>query len=129
MLCIENELYITNVGDSRSIIVKKNGSFYAVSFDHKPNVINERLRIEKNGGYITKDGSVYRVVGRLSVSRSFGDKDLKDYVICQPDIYKHTRDDDNDMCIVIGSDGLWDVLSNSEVSITMYRLLRNKVLF
>lgn len=124
MLCIGNKLYITNVGDSRSIIVKKNCSFYAVSFDHKPNVINERLRIERNGGFISQDGSVYRVEGKLSVSRSFGDKDLKDYVICQPDICMHEKDDE-DMCIVIGSDGLWDVLSNSEVSITTYRLLRN----
>lgn len=82
----------------------------AMSVDHKPNTREERTRIEDAGGVVVWAGT-WRVGGVLAVSRAFGDRPLKRYVIPTPDIRDEqlTHDDD---CLILASDGLWDVVSN-----------------
>ena len=49
------------------------------------------------------------------MSRSIGDLEAKKYgVIYDPDIFKYELKE-NDKVIVIGSDGLWEQLTNEEV--------------
>lgn len=81
-----------------------------MSVDHKPNTREERTRIEDAGGVVVWAGT-WRVGGVLAVSRAFGDRPLKRYVIPTPDIRDEvvTKDDD---CLILASDGLWDVVSN-----------------
>ena len=107
LLIIERKIYIANVGDSRSIISKKNGIIRKdVTRDHKPNYPYEKERIIINGGRtyqtqtlidpnnendeIIDENNIninsnnlillgpYRVFpGSLSVSRTIGDPNAK----------------------------------------------------
>ncbi|KAJ0026044.1 hypothetical protein Pint_08034 [Pistacia integerrima] len=54
----------------------------------------------------------WRVGGVLSVSRAFGDKLLKPFVVAEPEIQEEEIDGVD--FIIIGSDGLWNVLSNQD---------------
>jgi len=103
-------VWIVNVGDSRAVLCKKNGEAIQLSMDHKPNVPEEKKRIEKLGGKISYDGSDWRVK-TLSLSRAFGDLDCCPYVTHLPNIYKYKLDS-KDKFIIMACDGLWDVLSN-----------------
>ncbi|EXB37659.1 putative protein phosphatase 2C 11 [Morus notabilis] len=54
----------------------------------------------------------WRVGGVLAVSRAFGDKFLKPYVVAEPEIQEEEIDGVD--FIIIASDGLWNVLSNKD---------------
>ncbi|XP_020520892.1 probable protein phosphatase 2C 59 isoform X3 [Amborella trichopoda] len=77
-------LLVANVGDSR-VIICRDGNAIAVSRDHKPDQSDERQRIEDAGGFVMWAGT-WRVGGVLAVSRAFGDKLLKQYVVADPEI-------------------------------------------
>ena len=47
-------------------------------------------------------------MGRLGVSRAFGDKSLKPLVVADPDVLTVTLEDGDDF-VVLACDGLWDV--------------------
>lgn len=81
-----------------------------MSVDHKPNSREERTRIEDAGGVVVWAGT-WRVGGVLAVSRAFGDRPLKRYVIPTPDIREEGLTE-ADECLILASDGLWDVISN-----------------
>lgn len=115
LMCIlyEDNIKIINVGDSRAIGCNEYNIGTQLSIDHKPMQFNEKMRIEKMNGNIEIDThNDYRICG-LSLSRSFGDLDTKPYVSHQPEIYDYKYN--NLKFIVLGCDGLWDVLSNQEV--------------
>lgn len=102
-------LYCANVGDSRSVLVTKNG-VYRLSYDDRVKDPIESERINKYGGIIVNN----RVYGQLMLSRSFGDWNIKDVgVIVDPHFTKFELDEDALFC-VIASDGVWDVLKDEE---------------
>ena len=107
-----NILWMINVGDSRGVLCNKNGEAVQLTIDHKPNLVEEKKRIEQLGGKIQYDGSDWRIKS-LSVSRSFGDLDCCPYVTHEPNIYKY-KINPKDKFIIIGCDGLWDALSNQQ---------------
>ena len=131
----QNKLIIANVGDSRLVIFKKSSLFFSTE-DHKPGSPSEKARIEKAGGTIYQTPTLFplhqngkeietpwRVLpGRLSVSRTFGDVEaknenlggMKNVVVALPDITEIELDDDFNF-IVLGCDGIFDVLSNEEI--------------
>ncbi len=104
-------LDIMNLGDSRCVISRKNIA-NAITKDHKPHWPDEKDRITKMGGKIYYDGGDWRI-GDLSVSRAFGDLDNKPYISCVPDIYRY-KVSKHDQFMIIGCDGLWDVIDNQE---------------
>ena len=106
----KNFVWIVNVGDSRAVLCNKSGNAVQLSVDHKPNLPEEKKRIEHLGGKITYDGSDWRIK-TLSLSRAFGDLDCCPYVTHLPNIYKY-KIDSNDKFIILACDGLWDALSN-----------------
>lgn len=111
----KDQIWIANSGDCRAIL-----SFFddpiALSKDHKPDERDEFDRISRLGGHVTfNDRDVPRVQGNLALSRSLGDKYLAPYVICDPEV-KHFNLSTKNKYIVMASDGLWDVLSNNDVS-------------
>ncbi|XP_022141637.1 probable protein phosphatase 2C 11 isoform X2 [Momordica charantia] len=105
-----DRLLVANVGDSR-VVASRAGSAIPLSIDHKPDRSDERQRIEQAGGFVIWAGT-WRVGGILAVSRAFGDKLLKRYVVADPEI-KEEEIDGVDF-IIIASDGLWNVISNEE---------------
>jgi serine/threonine protein phosphatase PrpC len=124
-------LWCANVGDSRAVLAKhKEGTWSAfpLSDDHKPDLPEELARITKHGGRVEalKD-SQGRPVGPsrvwlknedvpgLAMSRSIGDRiATKAGVIAEPEIMDLELNEE-DKFIVIGSDGLWEFLSNEQV--------------
>jgi len=106
-------LYVANTGDSRCILIK-NGQAVPLSEDHKPNREDERARIEASGGHVVYLGT-WRVEGILAVGRAIGDQYLKKYVIPDPEIRHHELTNE-DVALVLATDGVWDVLSNQEVA-------------
>jgi len=107
-----NYLNVVNLGDSRCVLCRDNFAM-PLSKDHKPNWPEERHRIEQIGGKIVFDGYDWRIKD-LSVSRSFGDLESTPFLSNKPDLYRYKLDK-NDKFFVIACDGLWDVMSNSEV--------------
>ena len=130
-----NQLIISNTGDSR-IVIYKNGKIFFVTEDHKPDSEKEKERIKSSGGQIYQSPSIipiyqngkkinlpWRVLpGRLSVSRTFGDIEAKvekyggkkGVIIPTPDITEIELNNDFDF-MVIGCDGIFDVLSNEDL--------------
>ena len=83
-----------------------------MSTDHKPERIDERKRIEALGGKIIHFGT-WRVQGILSISRSFGDRMLRPFVIAEPDLVTRPLEP-QDEYLILASDGVWDVISSQE---------------
>uniref|UniRef100_M8CPK0 protein-serine/threonine phosphatase n=1 Tax=Aegilops tauschii TaxID=37682 RepID=M8CPK0_AEGTA len=95
VLC-SSHIIVSNCGDSRA-----------------PNREDEYARIEALGGKVIQWNG-YRVLGVLAMSRSIGDRYLKPYIIPVPEVTVVARARE-DECLILASDGLWDVLSNEEV--------------
>uniref|UniRef100_A0ACD6AEY8 Uncharacterized protein n=1 Tax=Avena sativa TaxID=4498 RepID=A0ACD6AEY8_AVESA len=85
-----------------------------LSDDHKPNRKDEQMRIENAGGRVSYDGFTWRVDGILAMSRAFGNRGLKKYVIAEPDIQEAEVNDDLEY-LVLATDGLWDVVQNEDI--------------
>ncbi|KAL6629831.1 hypothetical protein ACP70R_029596 [Stipagrostis hirtigluma subsp. patula] len=120
-IILGDRLLVANVGDSRAVI-SKGGEAIAVSKDHKPDQSDERQRIEDAGGFVMWAGT-WRVGGVLAVSRAFGDKLLKQYVVADPDIKEEVVDSSLEF-LILASDGLWDVVSNEE-AVAMVKPIQN----
>ncbi|KAH9261432.1 hypothetical protein BASA81_000076 [Batrachochytrium salamandrivorans] len=104
-----NMLYCANAGDSRAVLgVRSTGQATRLSFDHKASEPTEAARIAKCGGFV-RNG---RVMGMLTVSRSFGDHLMKHLITAVPFVSTtpvHTGD-----VIIIACDGMWDVFEDQE---------------
>ena len=102
--------YCANIGDTRAVLINKE-RIKRISYDDRANDKNEIERVKKSGGVIFGG----RVFGNLMLTRAFGDYELKQYgVICNPHISRNEIDID-DKYIVIASDGVWDVIDESEI--------------
>ncbi|XP_062213804.1 probable protein phosphatase 2C 6 [Phragmites australis] len=107
-----SHIIVANCGDSRAVLCRGKKPV-PLSVDHKPNREDEYARIEAEGGKVIQWNG-YRVFGVLAMSRSIGDRYLKPWIIPVPEITIVPRAKD-DECLILASDGLWDVMSNEEV--------------
>ncbi|CAI9267586.1 unnamed protein product [Lactuca saligna] len=107
-----SHIIIANCGDSRAVLYRGKEAI-ALSNDHKPNREDEYARIEASGGKVIQWNG-HRVFGVLAMSRSIGDGYLKPWIIPEPEV-TFTARARQDECLVLASDGLWDVMSNEEV--------------
>jgi serine/threonine protein phosphatase PrpC len=106
-------LMLINLGDCRAVLCNKRNIAIQLSKDHKPNNLEERIRINELGGIVRFDGADWRI-GDLSVSRAMGDLDNAPFITYQPEIYKYVISR-NDKFIIFACDGLWDVFTIQEV--------------
>ncbi|XP_010443694.1 PREDICTED: probable protein phosphatase 2C 75 [Camelina sativa] len=105
----QDHIVVANTGDSRAVLCR-NGMAIPLSNDHKPDRPDERARIEAAGGRVlVVDGA--RVEGILATSRAIGDRYLKPMVAWEPEVTFMKRES-GDECLILASDGLWDVLSS-----------------
>ena len=127
---------VANVGDSRAILSKGMSQPIELTMDHVASNREERTRIENLGGFVSSVGGTDRVNGTLAVTRSLGDAHLASLLSRSPHVFAMTKteirghceeggksDDeemqsqDSPLCfIVLASDGLWDVMTNEDVS-------------
>ena len=111
-------LMCANVGDSKAYLINKK-EIKIITKDHKCCDANEVKRIRDTGGIVFRE----RVFGTLMLTRSFGDKEMKKYgVLSTPDIFCHNIDE-NDLFVIIASDGVWDVVEEDEI----FKLSQDKI--
>ncbi|KAL5709483.1 protein-serine/threonine phosphatase [Ranunculus cassubicifolius] len=115
------KIITANCGDSRAVLCRS-GKAIPLSSDHKPDRPDELQRIQEAGGRVIYwDGA--RVLGVLAMSRAIGDEYLKPYVCSIPEVTITDRTVEDD-CLILASDGLWDVLSN-ETACSIARMCLN----
>eukprot|EP00929_Paragymnodinium_shiwhaense_P068367 TRINITY_DN3435_c0_g1_i5.p1 TRINITY_DN3435_c0_g1~~TRINITY_DN3435_c0_g1_i5.p1 ORF type:complete len:351 (-),score=82.20 TRINITY_DN3435_c0_g1_i5:185-1237(-) len=123
---IDNKLYIAHVADSTSVLGYRSATrdleAVALTRDHKPDLKEEKARIEKAGGRVVFDGyanhRVYAKNGRypgLNMSRCLGDllghQDCG--VSCDPEVSERLVTSD-DHILLLCSDGVWEFMSPAE---------------
>ncbi|VFQ72869.1 unnamed protein product [Cuscuta campestris] len=113
-----DSIVVSNCGDSRAVLCRK-GVAVPLSHDHKPDRPDELTRIQDAGGYVI-NWDVPRVGGLLAMSRAIGDDYFKPYVIPEPEVTVTERTE-HDECLILASDGLWDVVS-SETACNVARM-------
>jgi serine/threonine protein phosphatase PrpC len=126
-----------SLGDSRAVLYKLVHTtsdmvgigVHASSPIHKPTMKSEMKRIVNEGGHVTNIQGVDRVIRRitngrsvstvgLSVSRAFGDllmKEPKPIISSVPEFMEATIDFDCDQFLVMGTDGVFDFISEEEI--------------
>jgi serine/threonine protein phosphatase PrpC len=109
-------IHAANAGDAR-VVLSHEGEAFRMTHDHRTDDPDEVKRIEESGGFIFKG----RVLGVLAVTRSLGDHCMKEYVIASPYTSKKTITITTDAdankkasFIIVGCDGLWDVIQDQE---------------
>ncbi|XP_017634774.1 probable protein phosphatase 2C 49 isoform X1 [Gossypium arboreum] len=117
-------LMVANAGDCRAVLCRK-GEAIDMSEDHRPIYPSERRRVEELGGFID-DGYLN---GVLSVSRALGDWDMKlpkgssSPLIAEPEVRQVVLTEDDEF-LIIGCDGIWDVMSSQHAVSLVRRGLR-----
>jgi serine/threonine protein phosphatase PrpC len=111
-------VWCANAGDSRALLCR-DGRAVELSRDHKPDRDDEAQRIVNAGGFV----SFRRVLGRLAVSRAFGDEEYKytterssngkPLVIVDPEI-RVEQLTPQDEFLFMACDGLFDVFTSQE---------------
>ncbi|KAL9440728.1 hypothetical protein AB3S75_019403 [Citrus x aurantiifolia] len=117
------QIITSNCGDSRAVLCRGTETI-PLTVDQKPDRQDELERIEGAGGRVINWNGA-RVFGVLAMSRAIGDRYLRPCIIPLPEITFTTRTDE-DECLILASDGLWDVMTNEEVSEIARRLLRRR---
>lgn len=121
----KKKLTFAHVADSTCCLATKNGNNLegkAMTRDHKPDLKDERARIEKAGGRVVFDGyanhRIYAKNGRypgLNMSRCLGDllghSDAG--CSCIPEVTEY-KIEDNDHVLMLCSDGVWEFMSPQE---------------
>lgn len=120
-----DKIYCANCGDSRAILLSgKNGAIISLSRDHKPDLPDERRRIEQQGGRVDRVYGMgpFRVWLKnenypgLAMSRSIGDGVAHSVGVSDiPEIKEFDIEKEEPLALVVASDGVWEFMSNEEV--------------
>lgn len=123
----EGRLWVAHVGDSEVCLIRRDSDDHVEALpltrEHKPELEDERARIEQAGGRVFFDGHCHRVSAVLSVgscmnmSRSHGDLDLHTYagVSAEPEIAEYVLDA-QDCALLLCSDGVWTYMDCDEAA-------------
>ncbi|XVF88625.1 hypothetical protein PTKIN_Ptkin19aG0065900 [Pterospermum kingtungense] len=117
------QIITSNCGDSRAVLCRGTETI-PLTVDQKPDRQDELMRIEREGGRVINWNGA-RVFGVLAMSRAIGDHYLRPWIIPVPEITFTARTDE-DECLILASDGLWDVMTNEEAGEVARHLLRRR---
>ncbi|KVH89654.1 probable protein phosphatase 2C 47 [Cynara cardunculus var. scolymus] len=123
-LILGRHLLIANAGDCRAVLCRK-GVAMQMSQDHRPSFLEEKRRVEALGGFI-EEGYLN---GELAVTRALGDWYMKSPIgfesplTARPDVMQTVLTEDDEF-LIIGCDGIWDVMTNQEAVALVRRQLR-----
>ena len=128
-----NKIICANCGDSRAILITNPiNNIIELSHDHKPEILEERRRIEQSGGRVFQVYGMgpYRVWMRnelypgLAMSRSIGDGIAHSIGVSDiPEILEFDVRIVKPVALVVASDGVWEFLSNNDVKEEVGRFL------
>ncbi|KAM3624036.1 uncharacterized protein V6R79_018335 [Siganus canaliculatus] len=110
------ELVVGSVGDSRAMLCRK-GKAVKLTVDHTPERKDEKERIKKSGGFITWNSlGQPNVNGRLAMTRSIGDFDLKNMgVIAEPETKRISLTHVHDSFLALTTDGVNFIMNSQEI--------------
>ncbi|XP_028273760.1 protein phosphatase Mn(2+)-dependent 1K [Parambassis ranga] len=110
------ELVVASVGDSRAMLCRK-GKALRLTVDHTPERKDEKERIKKSGGFITWNSlGQPNVNGRLAMTRSIGDFDLKNMgVIAEPETKRVSLHHAHDSFLALTTDGVNFIMNSQEI--------------
>ncbi|MCE5165729.1 hypothetical protein HAX54_011920 [Datura stramonium] len=114
VLVLGRHLVVANAGDCRAVLCRK-GAAVQMSEDHRPTCQLERQRVEGLGGlieygYLNGDLAVTRALGDWYMKLPFGSVSP---LTAEPEV-QQTLLAEEDEFMIIGCDGIWDVMSNQE---------------
>uniref|UniRef100_A0A7S4JRX4 PPM-type phosphatase domain-containing protein n=2 Tax=Odontella aurita TaxID=265563 RepID=A0A7S4JRX4_9STRA len=118
-------LYTANVGDSSAVLIKSSAggagpaAVISLSRATKITIPAELNRIERSEGRIDQSGNVFYGPVGIAMTRALGDAVmLRAGVLPTPEIQVHTLTSHRNCAafIVLGTDGVFDVLSSEEVA-------------
>lgn len=123
IMIIGDVIICINAGDSRAILIDEQLSIIQLSRDHKPELFDERHRINSYGGAVERiqgaTAGPYRVWVKgeeypgIAMSRSIGDKVASSIgVICEPEIIQLSIRRIKPRIVILASDGIWEYISN-----------------
>merc|ERR1719443_81299 len=119
----QNTLIVGHCGDCTCCLGKRSGGDWTalpLTVDHKPDLREERQRIEMSGGRVVFDGYAnHRVYAKgkpypgLNMSRALGDligeKDAG--ISAEPTVSDLVRLTEEDRLLIICSDGVWEFIT------------------
>ncbi|EMP29346.1 Protein phosphatase 1K [Chelonia mydas] len=110
------ELVVASVGDSRALLCRK-GKAIKLTIDHTPERKDEKERIKKCGGFIAWNSlGQPHVNGRLAMTRSIGDLDLKSSgVTAEPETKRVQLHHASDSFLVLTTDGINFMVNSQEI--------------
>lgn len=144
-MLVKDTFYVANVGDSRCIVVGRDDKVTPLSIDQTPYRRDERARVRKTGARVMnmdqleghepihddwdmqlgeevdEDGDPPRIWSPdgpypgTAFTRSIGDSVAEALGVCaEPEILAHPISED-DMVLIVASDGVWEFLTNKQV--------------
>lgn len=116
---LQNYIISINLGDCKSLLVKKNFQFLELTKEHKPYSPLERKRIINAQGTIinnkiNNDISVSRALGHFKYKNQKNKKEDQQLIINEPFINLYFREND-DKYIIIANNNIWDVYTNQKI--------------
>jgi serine/threonine protein phosphatase PrpC len=126
-MVLEGKIWVANVGDSRTILVK-DGKATQASEDAKPTINRYRNKIIKKGGIVWGK----KVNGELAVARAIGDKEIVGktnipVISPNPKITSYSLSDFQGGYLVLACDGLYDVATTNEVGQAIEEMAKKKL--
>ena len=135
VVVIDDGIISANIGDSRALAVDDSHGYFRLNREHNSGKEDEQRELllkfpdEKDVIRCYRRGVCY-VKGRLQPTRSFGDFSLKEripglaftqersfnppYISAVPEILSYSKD--NVKFIVLGSDGVWELIDDKQMS-------------
>ena len=114
-------LHLASVGDSRALLFSAHHPPRLLTTDHSTSNAAEQARITAAGGHLLFSHCSLRVNGVLNVTRSVGDRALKEFVISRPEC--------GEVCVVEGdevlmllTDGVSNAVSVDELQAAVTQL-------
>ncbi len=110
----DGEIFTANAGDTRIIIIGEK-NVRQLTVDHRVDNKEERKRIEKMGGLVSRGYACKADGDGLMPTRTIGDYEYEDIGIISTPYTNSYKIKKKDLVLIVACDGLFDEMSNSEV--------------
>ncbi|KAJ3446246.1 hypothetical protein M0812_08783 [Anaeramoeba flamelloides] len=111
ILIIGQLCFSSNLGNIKSLILRKNNEIKCLTQEHKPENPEERSRIIKLGGIVTDNGSIN---SSLAISRALGDLDFQPFVSYEPSV-SFVRLKETDERMIITTSSIWELIPEKKL--------------